>query len=199
MTIGEFGMLLALIGQIPYMWLIVRGTVRPSRSSWFIWALILALAILGYRSSGADDSIWFLVGDFIATFSIFLLSLWRGVGGWNRIDTTCLTLAGLSLLLWQASSVPLFALWGALIADAIALVPTVIKSLRDPASESSSAYVFSGLAALCGILAVAQWNLTLLFYPAYLFLANMFIAVVVWVGQYQVRNHNLKKAEGSAK
>lgn len=186
MTIGEFGMLLVIVGSIPYMWLIVRGSVRPHRVSWFIWSLILALAIWGYKSVGADDSIWFLVGDFLVSFTTFLLSLWRGRGGWNRLDTSCLAIAGFSLLLWQASDIPLFVLWGALIADAIALVPTLLKSLKDPLSESSSAYVFSSLAALCGLLAVAEWNLTLLFYPAYLFLANFLVAVVVWVGKYQL-------------
>jgi hypothetical protein len=186
MTLGELGMLLVIVGSMPYMFQIVHGNVRPSRSSWFIWTFILGLALLGYRSSGADDSIWFLVGDFIATFVTFLLSLWRGVGGWTRIDISCLVLAGLSLLLWQVSGIPLFALWGALIADAIAIMPTIIKSLQDPHSEAASAYVFSGLAAFCGFLAVAQWNLTLLFYPAYLFLANLSVALVVAVGKYQV-------------
>jgi uncharacterized membrane protein YagU involved in acid resistance len=96
-------------------------------------------------------------------------------------------LAGLSLLLWQATNIPLFGLWGALIADVIALIPTLIKSLRDPQSEGASAYLFSGLGAMCGFLAVAQWNFSLLFYPAYLFLANMLLAVVVWVGKYQLQ------------
>lgn len=186
MTLGEFGMLLAMIGPLPYIWQIIRGKVRPARSTWFVWSLILALAILGYRSSGADDSIWFLVGDFTATLVIFLLSLWRGSGGLTRLDLSCLGIALVSLLLWQTSEIPLFVLWGVLIADAVAALPTVVKSLRDPASEHTSAYTFSSLAALCGFLAVAEWNLTLLFYPAYLFLANLVIAVIVKVGQYQL-------------
>jgi hypothetical protein len=187
MTLGEFGMVLAMIGPAPYVWLIIRGAVRPSRTSWGVWTLILALAIWGYDSAGANDSIWFLVGDFSATAAVFFLSLWRGVGGWTRTDVTCVMLAGLSLLLWQATNIPLFGLWGALIADVIALIPTLIKSLRDPQSEGASAYLFSGLGAMCGFLAVAQWNFSLLFYPAYLFLANMLLAVVVWVGKYQLQ------------
>jgi hypothetical protein len=186
MTFGELGMALVMVGSAPYIFQIIHGTVRPSRSSWFVWTFILALALIGYRSSGADDSIWFLVGDFLVTMVIFLLSLWRGSGGWTRIDVACLSLAGLSLLLWQSSDVALFALWGALIADAIAVAPTIMKSLRDPQSEDASAYIFSSLGALCGLLAVAQWNLTLLFYPAYLFLANMSVALVIVVGKYQI-------------
>jgi hypothetical protein len=187
MTLGEFSLVLGIIGAIPYIRSIVRGQVRPERTTWFVWSLILALALWSYRGAGPSDSVWFLVGDFIVTFTIFLLSLWRGAGGWTRLDISCLAIAGFSLLLWQLSSFPLFALWGVLIADAVALVPTVVKALHNPKSEGVSTYAFSSVAALCGFVAVGQWSLVLLFYPAYLFLANFVTALVVWVGQYQVQ------------
>jgi hypothetical protein len=185
MSLGEFSMLLGMVGAVPYIWQIVRGRVRPERSTWFVWSLILALALWSYRSSGASDSMWFLVGDFVVTVVIFFLSLWRGAGGWTRLDVGCMAIAGVSLLLWQLSSVPLFSLWGVLIADATAMVPTLIKSLHDPQSESATTYAFSSVAALCGFLAVAEWNMVLLFYPFYLFVANFTTALVVGVGKYQ--------------
>lgn len=186
MTLGELGLLLASLGTAPYIYAIFRGTVRPSRASWFIWSLILCLAIWSYHVTGASDSIWFLVGDGIGSCTIFLLSLWRGMGGWSKTDIACLVLAGISLFLWQVSNITLFVLWGALIADSIALIPTIRKALDDPASEGASTYFFASLGAFCGLLAVGQWSMKLLFYPAYLFLANMTTALVVWVGQYQV-------------
>jgi len=186
MTLGEFSVTLSIAGAAPYAMQIVRGRIRPERTTWFVWAIILALAVVSYRSSGANDSVWFLVGDLIITVVIFVLSLWRGQGGWTRLDIGCLVVAGLSLVLWWTSRLPLFAVWGTLLADAVALIPTVVKSLRDPASESATAYVFSSLAALCGFVAVGQWDFTLLLYPAYLFLANIVTALVVLVGKYQV-------------
>ncbi len=57
---------------------------------------------------------------------------------------------------------------------------------RDPASEGASTFSFSSVAAMCGVLAVGEWNITLPFYPVYLFLANLVTAIVISVGQYQV-------------
>ncbi len=186
MTLGEFSFALSIVGALPYIWQIIRGGVRPERTTWFVWTLILALAVWSYRASGASDSVWFLVGDLVVTGILFLLSLWRGRGSWTRLDISCLAVAGLSLLLWEVSHISLFTVWGTLLADAVALVPTIVKSLREPDTESASTYLFSSVAALCGFVAVGQWNLTLLFYPAYLFLANFITALVVMVSKYQV-------------
>jgi hypothetical protein len=186
MTLGEFSMVISVAGALPYIAHILWGRVRPERATWFVWSLILALAIWGYRASGANDSVWFLVGDLAVTAMIFLLSLWRGQGGFSRLDLVCVGIASLSLGLWQLSSISLFAVWGVLIADSVAMLPTLIKSLHDPRSESSTTYAFSSVAALCGFVAVGQWNFSLLFYPAYLFLANFVLALTIWVGTYQV-------------
>lgn len=186
MTIGEFSMLLGMVGALPYIAQIIWGRVRPERATWFVWSVILALAVWSYRESGANDSIWFLVGDLVVTVAIFGLSLWRGRGGWTQPDIICMVIAATSLLLWGFSGLPLFALWGVLIADIAALIPTLVKSLHDPNSESTTTYICSSIAALCGFIAVGQWNFSLLFYPAYLFLANFVVAMVVWVGKYQL-------------
>lgn len=193
MVLGELSLLINIFGGLPYIVQIVRGNVRPERMSWFVWSLILGLAIWSYRSSGATNSLWFLVGDCIVTTVIFLLSLWRGKGGWTRLDIVCLLIAASSLLLWQATSLPLLSLGGVLVADAVALVPTLVKSLQDPGSESASTFCFSSLAAVFGFVSVGEWNLLLLFYPAYLFLANFVTAVTICVGKYQVRHLAIRK------
>lgn len=189
MTIGEFSVVISVAGIIPYVVGIVRGNVRPERTTWFVWSLILALSIWGYHSMGADDSVLFLVGDLIATGIVFLLSLWRGIGGWTRLDISCLVIALLGLLLWQTSAVPSYGVCGALIADAVALVPTILKALHSPDSETPVTYAFSSLAAACGIVAVGSCDIQLLVYPVYLFFANFTTALIVWVGQYHLRQH----------
>lgn len=187
MTIGEFSIIVSTAGAMPYVKAIIWGKVRPQRTTWFIWSLILGLGLWGYRASGANDSSWFIVGDLLVTTLIFMLSLWKGRGGHDKLDFICLLLAGLALCAWQMSQVAFFMLYGAIIADAIALVPTVAKALQDPMSEHPSTYAFSSLAAVCGVLAVGEWNIALLSYPSYLFLANITCSLVIIVSQYQVR------------
>jgi hypothetical protein len=186
MTLGEISMVIGMIGALPYIYQIIRGQVRPERTTWFVWSVILTIAAWSYRSSGATDSLWFLVGDLIVTLIIFGLSLWRGSGGWTKLDVSCLGVAIFGLAVWMVADVSAVALAGVLLADAVALLPTLIKALRDPYSESASTYAFSSVAALCGFAAVGEWNGLLLLYPAYLFLANFTTAMVIVTGKYYV-------------
>lgn len=186
-SIGEASMLVSGLGTIPYIRAIIKGNVRPERVTWFVWSVILALAIWGYHSSGGSDSTWFLIGDFVVTFTIFLLSLWRGQGGLNRLDISCLLIAFGGLVVSQLAQQPIIIVVGAVLADTVALIPTLKKALLQPDTESASTYSFTAVAATMGVLAVGQWNLLLLFYPVYLFLANFVAAIVILVSQYQAR------------
>lgn len=187
MTIGEFSIGISIVGGIPYARSIIRGSVRPERMSWFIWSVILGLGLWGYRASGGDDSAWFIVGDLIITASIFFLSLWHGTGGWNRLDATCLVVAFAGIILWQLTSIPVLGVVGVVTADIVALIPTLIKALRKPMTESTTTFAFTALAAACGTVAVGKWDVVLLAYPVYLFLANFTTAIVIFTGQYQLR------------
>lgn len=187
MTLGELALLISVTGAVPYLAGVVRGRVRPQRMSWFIWTIILVLGLWSYRASGSDDSTWYIVGELATTGAIFLFSLWRGSGGWSRLDLGCLVVAVVGIGLWQMLDESAWGVFGALMADAVAVIPTLVKSLQDPESESASAFLCSALGACFGVLAVGSWNLLILLYPTYLFLANFVVALVIVVGQYRVR------------
>lgn len=186
-TIGEASLLISFAGAVVYARKIVSGKVRPERVTWFVWTVILGLALWGYHASGGNDSTWFLVGDFVVTLTIFLLSIWRGKGGFNRFDLICLFIAILGLVVSQISHTPMYVVCGAIVADSMALIPTIKKALQEPETEDASTFSFTSVAAAMGIVAVGRWSLLLLFYPVYLFLANFVTAIVILVSQYQSR------------
>ena len=193
MTIGELSLGVSLLGLVVYARQIIWGNVRPQRTTWFIWSVILAISLAGFEAAGGGDAFWFLLGDFIVTLLVFCLSIFRGVGGWDKLDIICLIIAALGLILWQLSSLPLLVLGGVLLADMMGAIPTVKKALDHPESESASTFLFSTVAAAMGFVAVNEWNWMLLFYPLYLFLANGITAQVILVSQYQVqRQRSLK-------
>lgn len=187
MTLGEFSLVLSVLGVIPYLYGIIRGKVRPQRMSWFIWTVILALGLWSYVASGGEDSAWLIVGDLAVTAVVFGFSLWRGSGGGSRLDLVCLGIAIVGITVWQMTGESIIGVSGAMLADAVAMMPTLTKALREPMSESASTFAFSASASVCGILAVGSWNLPVLSYPAYLFIANFTTALTILVGQYQVR------------
>jgi hypothetical protein len=187
MSIGEAAFFVNVAGVFPYLKGTLWGPVRPERTTWLIWSVILGLSLLGYRELGAEDSIWFALADFLVCFTVFVISLFRGTGGWSRFDLICLGVALLGVVAWQASDRTILVFAGTLTADVMGLLPTLKKSLQDPTSERASVYVCSSLASAMGFIAVGVWDWSLMFYPLYLFLVNGIVAQTVLVGQYQLR------------
>lgn len=190
--LGRISLVISVLGVMPYIFSIFKSGVRPERTTWGIWTVVLLLAVLSYRSAGAGESIWFLIGDLLITGTIFAISLFKGEGGWTKLDITCLAVAALGLVVWQMSHNPLWQMIGTLTADMIAVVPTIKKSLEDPMSDSPTTFIASSIAALIGIFSVGEWNVILLFYPVYLYTANFLVAVVIGVGRYYAKSELIK-------
>ena len=71
----------AVANTIPYIRDILRGTTRPHRGTWLVWAV---LAIVVYGSQRADGATWSLLmsgAQAMLTGLIFILAIRRGVGG----------------------------------------------------------------------------------------------------------------------
>jgi len=185
--LGRISLVISVLGAIPYIVSIFKNGVRPERTTWGIWTIVLLLAVVSYRAAGAGDSIWFLVGDFLITGVIFVISLFKGVGGWSKIDIASIAVAILGLIVWQLSHNPVWQMIGTLTADMVAIVPTVKKSLENPMDDSPTIFIAGSLAALLGIFSVGEWNIILLFYPVYLYTANFLTAVVIGSGRYYAK------------
>ena len=63
MLLGLIAAIVTIIGHLPYMWSALKGRIRPDRSSWGIWTLILAIALWSSFSAGGGASLWFIGGD----------------------------------------------------------------------------------------------------------------------------------------
>ena len=185
--LGYISFIISVVGALPYLWLVVKGRVRPERATWGIWTLILVLSVMAYKSQGAGDSLWFLVGDLTITGAIFAASLWRGKGGHDRLDVVCVLIAVAGLLLWLVTSNPLMQLVGVMLADMVAIVPTVRKTLEQPFEESATTFGASSVAALLGVLSVDTWDTILIAYPLYLYTANLITAIVIVTAQKVAR------------
>ncbi len=185
--LGIISFLLNIIGHAEYAAGVYKGKYHPARVSWVLWTLVLSLTFMSYRSVGAGASLWFIAGDLVMTGIIACGALLHGKSGYTKLDICMVVTAGIGLLAWVLVGQPITALCGALLADLCGVVPTIKNSLDNPMSESYRPYTAGAVASLIGLLLVGQWNLNLLVYPAYLFVANGVVAVIVVVGQYHVR------------
>ena len=179
-----------LCAFIPYVISIVRGKTRPHRGSWFIWSLVGFVLFVSYYNAGAEETIWVPLIMFLGPLVVLLLSYRYGVGGWeDPLDRYCLVGALLGVICLIVFSTPLIALSVAVLTDIFAAIPTVKKSIYDPASENALAWSLAFIANALNIAAIKEWSIEIAGYPVYASLVFTAICVPLWKFHVQQSLH----------
>ena len=141
---------------------VLRGQARPNRCSWLIWSVVASLAAAGSWRAGATWPLAGAVMNALGCAAILALSWRRAAFVANRVDLTCLAVAGAGIVAWLATSSPVMGLLFFLVADACGAIPTIRGVLRHPDAESVRGWALLALAGLAAVLAVEaeQWRWT---------------------------------------
>lgn len=153
---------------------------KPNRATWWILTLVGAIVAESYYSSGAEASMWIALSYVIGPLLIAVISLHKnyGVGGWeNSFDRRCLKIAffGALVSIILRKIFPAYADTSLLIniaIDFVGILPTVIKSYKEPEHEDRIAWGFTFLATPFALLSVEETTFFILVYPVYLFIMN---------------------------
>src|SRR5579859_3201994 len=186
--IGLLAGILAGISYIPYARDILRHRVKPERASWLIWVVLAGIAFFSQLAKGATQSLWLTGLDSLGALTVLLLSLHFGVGGLKRRDVAALIIAAVGLLLWHFTHNALYALLISMGIDAAGTILTVWKTFEDPASETYTMWLLVSIASILALISVGRYNLTLMSYPLYIFMANISVVCAIFVGRHMKRS-----------
>ncbi len=179
-----FAGLLGIASVVPYLHDMLRGTTRPNVISWSLWFVIQATFVAAQWSSGASYSIVLPLAGLLAVSLVVILGLFGyGYKKYGFIDIVCLVVVLCAIGLWKITNDPGVALWLAIAADFIAAIPTLIKSYKDPASETFLAYLIGILASVATILSTTLYDFPNLAWPVYIILANSLILGLILLGR----------------
>ena len=179
-VLGMIAGIIALLAYLVYVISIFKGRTKPNRATWWIWAFMGLVVGLSYYASGAVNTMWVPVVEFIGPFSIALLSIKYGEGGLdNKTDFVCLFGALFSILLWIIFNNPVIALVTNLVIDAFALVPTIKKSYLRPEGEDFWAWFGTGVADSLNMFAVEKFTFAILIYPIYMLVSDLIIIFIL--------------------
>jgi hypothetical protein len=175
--LGSGALSLAAIGV--YLLDILRGGTRPSRSTWWVFALLNLTIVATYYAAGARETVWLPASYGVGFLAVAVLSLRYGEAAWTTLDTLCLGGAVLGLVAWLALGSATAALAVLVAVDAVGMGPTLLKAWRRPWSESRSAWLVGALASLLNVAAVGSWSIVVAGYPLYLLAVNGAAAALV--------------------
>ncbi len=185
--LGILSGIIGVIADIPYIIDTYRRKTQPHRITWFLFFILNAISFANNATSGATNSLWLIAGWTLTTFVVFILSIKKGVGGYNKLDIAVLVGSIIGLLLWWILGTPLASIIANTIVATLAFIPTFKKAYVDPASETKITWSLCTLSSFIGILSVGKLDYVLLVYPVYSFLVQGGLYTVI-----EIRTRQLK-------
>jgi hypothetical protein len=168
---------------LPYLRDIRRGSTRPQRASWFVFSTLSIIAAVSQFAGDGGPGAWLAAGSATGFFTVFVVSIRTGVGGFSRADRLTLLVAAVAVAASVLTSTPLLALIGVIVAEIAAVLLTVRKTFDDPTSETASTWLLDGAAGVAALAAVYDFtNLNELLYPIHHVLANLAVVVAIVAG-----------------
>lgn len=176
------GVLLNLIGSVTYVVHTLQGKARPNRVTWFLWSLAPLLAYGAMLSKGVspvDGLMTFMVG--FGPLMVFIASFINRKSAWKitQFDMICGILSFAGILLWLITQDGFFAIVFTIVADALALLPTLVKSWKDPESESYLVFMNGAISAGITLLAIKTYDFSHVAFPLYIFIVCALLFAII--------------------
>lgn len=175
-------MIIGSIGGISYLLDTIKGRARPNRVSWFLWGLAPLVAFFAEISEGVKlvSLLTLTVGLYPAL--IFAASFANKKSGWKitKFDYLCGSFSVLGIILWAITRQGTVAIIFSILADALAAVPTLVKSYKHPESETYLVYLLGIFQAVITLLTITTWDLANAGFPLYIFVVDAVIFSLVW-------------------
>jgi hypothetical protein len=167
---------------IPYILSIHRGTTRPHVFSWIIWGLGTFVVFLAQVAANAGVGAWpTAVSGVLTAYVAVAAYLKHADRGITRTDWIFLVFALAALPCWYFTSDPLWAVLILTGVDMAGFAPTFRKSWVHPNDEPVGLYLLSVPRNILAILALEEYSLTTLLFPAAVAIACfVFVLMVVY-------------------
>src|SRR5215469_1741306 len=182
------GAIIAVVGSLSYLVDTLKGKVKPNRVSFLLWSLAPLIAFFAEikQGVGIQALMTFIVG--FLPLTIFIASFVNKKSVWNLtgFDLVCGTLSIIGIVLWYITKSGNVAIIFSILADALAAMPTVVKSFNFPETESGWPYIASTISAVLTLLTIKVWNLANAGFPLYIVLITLVIFSLV---QFKLGKH----------
>jgi hypothetical protein len=174
---------ISIAGASAYIRDTLRGTTKPNRVSYALWAFAPLLGGVAAISAGAD--FWATVRVFISgliPLIVFFVSFVNPQSYWKLtfFDYFCGAFAIVALGFWGLANSPVMAILFLAIADGFAALPTVIKAWKHPETETKITYVAGLVAVLLILPSIPVWNIENSAFQIYLLIANVTLIFAVY-------------------
>ncbi|MEX2008132.1 MAG: hypothetical protein WD850_01420 [Candidatus Spechtbacterales bacterium] len=178
-----------LIGGVPYLRDIHNRRVKPHVLSWIGWSFITALGGVAMYASGSTWATAILFGNTALCISVAGYAILRKVGVWSTgpQDAIFFVLGMVGLILWQVLDQPALAIIFAMSADFFFGLPTIIKTYKEPSSETPFVWAMFALSGILSMFALRHLTFEEAAYPVYLMIYDTSMLLLVLRGFWIIK------------
>ncbi len=175
--------LLALIGNIPYLINVIKGKVKPHPYTWLVWSIVSCVVFFGQVAKGAGIGAIPTAASEIFTLIIFLFSLKYGFKNPPKEDKYFLFIALLGLIPWILTKDPTISIIIVVSIDLIAFIPTLRKTYSHPNSETSLLYGTNTLRHSLALGALGSYNIATMLHSITMIIVNSIMVILIKIGK----------------
>jgi hypothetical protein len=175
------GAAIGLSGTLLYARDTLRGVTQPNRVTWLMWfiAPMLAFSDEIRQGVGLQSVMTFVIG--IGPLIVLLASFANPNSVWKigPFDVACGLASIAGLIIWLVTSNDTVALASFMAADALAGLPTLVKSYRAPETESVNTYLTSLINAALTLATVTVWTSAEIAFPIQILVFNAVLIALI--------------------
>ena len=164
------GTAIGALGTAVYLRDTLRGTTKPNRVTWLLWAVapLLAAAVELNEGVGLRALPTFMVG--FMPLLVFAASFHNRDAVWRirRIDYACGAMSVVGTVVWLVTRNGVLAIAAAIAADFLAGVPTVMKSWTHPETETVYSYIGAVVSMGIVLLTIQDWTFGVAAFPIFI-------------------------------
>ncbi len=170
----------------------IQGKTKPNRVSRLLRAIAPMIATGAALSDGIRRAVLPVFISWFGPLLVFISSFVNKKAYWKleKSDYICWFFSLLALILRYITKNPAIAILFAIISDALAAIPTLIKWWKYPETESPIAFAGWLFNALTSFFALKKFWFTELAFPIYLVIIDILLmwSIIVW----KIRKHKKK-------
>ncbi len=178
-NIAIIAAILAVVGNLPYLWDVIKRKVEPHAYTWFVWSIVSCIVFFGQLSKGAGIGALPTGASEIFTIIIFFFSLPNGFKHVKKIDTFFLVVALLGLIPWILTKDPTISVIIAVSIDLIAFIPTLRKTWLKPKTETPLLYGTNVLRHALALFSLQTYNIATTLHSIVMIMANTTMTVFI--------------------